>query len=228
MKILLVEDDDVTAAYIMRGAREGAHAVDCAKTGRDGLFMATEGAYDVIIVDRMLPGLDGLSLVKSLRAAGTKTPIIFLTTMCGIDDRVEGLNAGADDYLTKPFSFSELLARLRALTRRPPLSPTPTVLQVDDLEMDLLRRVVRRGAAIVELQQKEFQLLEFLMRHSGEAVTRTMLLEGVWDFHFEPKTTLVESHISRLRAKLNRDGKPDLIHTIRGSGYSLHAPAPAH
>lgn len=190
--------------------------------------MATEGTYDVIIVDRMLPGLDGLSLVKSLRAAGTKTPIIFLTTMCGIDDRVEGLNAGADDYLTKPFSFSELLARLRALTRRPPLSPTPTVLQVDDLEMDLLRRVVRRGATIVELQQKEFQLLEFLMRHSGEAVTRTMLLEGVWDFHFEPKTTLVESHISRLRAKLNRDGKPDLIHTIRGSGYSLHAPAPAH
>ena len=228
MKILLVEDDETTAAYIQRGAREGAHVVDCAASGSDGLFLATEGAYDVIIVDRMLPKLDGLSLVKSLRAAGNKTPIIFLTTMCGIDDRVEGLDAGADDYLSKPFSFAELIARLKALTRRPPLSPTQTVLQVDDLEMDLLRRVVRRGESVVELQQKEFQLLEFLMRHSGEAVTRTMLLEGVWDFHFEPRTTLVESHISRLRAKLNRDGKPNLIHTIRGSGYSLHAPAPAN
>ena len=228
MKILLVEDDEATAAYVMRGAREDAHAIDCAATGRDGLFLATEGTYDVIIVDRMLPGLDGLSLVKSLRAAGTKTPIIFLTTLCGIDDRVDGLNAGADDYLTKPFSFAELLARLRALVRRPPLSAAVTVLKVGDLEMDLLRRVVRRGGAMIELQQKEFQLLEFLMKHSGEAVTRTMLLEGVWDFHFEPKTTLVESHISRLRAKLNRDGRPDLIHTIRGSGYSLHAPAPAY
>lgn len=227
MKILLVEDDERTASYIIRGARENGHLVDHSKTGRDGLFMANEGRHDVIIVDRMLPGLDGLSLVKSLRAAEIMTPIIFLTTMCGIDDRVDGLNAGGDDYLVKPFSFAELLARLSALVRRPPLSSVQTTLKVDDLEMDLLRRTVRRGGATIDLQHKEFQLLEFLMRHSSQVVTRTMLLEGVWDFHFEPKTTVVETHISRLRSKVNRNGKAELIHTVRGSGYSLHAPAPA-
>ncbi len=224
MKILLVEDDERTADYILRGAKEQGHVVDRAATGRDGLFLATGEHYDVLIVDRMLPGLDGLTLVKSLRAANVKTPILFLTTMCGIDDRVEGLNAGGDDYLTKPFSFSELIARVHALARRPPLSAAQTVLRAVDLEMDLLKRSVKRAGATIDLQPKEFQLLEFLMRHSNQVVTRTMLLEGVWNFHFDPKTNVVETHISRLRSKINKGRDVELIHTVRGSGYSLHAP----
>lgn len=224
MKILLVEDDDRTADYILRGAEEHGHVVDRAANGRDGLFLATGEKYDVLIVDRMLPGLDGLALVKSLRAADVKTPTLFLTTMCGIDDRVEGLNAGGDDYLTKPFSFAELLARINALARRPPLSTAQTVLRAVDLEMDLLKRSVKRGGTMIDLQPKEFQLLEFLMRHSNQVVTRTMLLEGVWNFHFDPKTNVVETHISRLRSKINKGRDIELIHTVRGSGYSLHAP----
>lgn len=224
MRILLVEDDRRTADYVVRGAKEHGHVVDHASTGRDGLFLATGENYDVLIIDRMLPGLDGLSLVKSLRSANVKTPILFLTTMSGIDDRVEGLNAGGDDYLNKPFSFAELLARVNALARRPPLSNNQSVLRVEDLEMDLLKRTVKRAGTAISLQPREFQLLEFLMRHANQVVTRTMLLEAVWDFHFDPKTNVVETHVSRLRSKINQGQAAELIHTIRGSGYSLHAP----
>ncbi|MBI1212854.1 MAG: response regulator [Alphaproteobacteria bacterium] len=224
MRLLLVEDDRRTADYVKRGATEHGHVVDHASNGRDGLFLATGGTYDVLIVDRMLPGLDGLSLVKSLRSANVKTPILFLTTMSGIDDRVEGLNAGGDDYLNKPFSFSELLARVNALARRPPLSDQQTQLRLHDLEMDLLKRTVKRGGVAIDLQPREFQLLEFLMRRPNQVVTRTMLLEGVWDFHFDPKTNVVETHISRLRSKINQGNGVELIHTVRGSGYSMHVP----
>jgi len=191
MRILLVEDDKRTAAYVVRGEKEHGHVVDHAATGRDGFFLATGETYDVLIIDRMLPGLDGLSLVKSLRSANVSTPVLFLTTMCGLDDRVEGLNGGGDDYLTKPFSLSELLARVNALARRPPLVTAQTTLRILDLEMDLLKRTVRRGGAAVELQPREFKLLEFLLRHANQVVTRTMLLESVWDFHFDPKTNVV-------------------------------------
>lgn len=224
MKLLLVEDDQRTAEYVVRGAKEKGFVVDHALTGRDGLFLATGETYDALIVDRMLPGIDGLTLVKSLRAAGVKTPILFLTTMAGIDDRVEGLNAGGDDYLTKPFSMSELIARIQALVRRPPLSSEQTVLRVEGLEMDLLKRSVKRQGVVVELQPREFQLLEYLMRRPDQVVTRTMLLEGVWNYHFDPKTNVVETHISRLRSKINKDFDVEFIHTIRGSGYALHAP----
>ena len=225
MKLLLVEDDAETAAYIARSLKEHGHVVDHAPTGRDGLFLGTGQGYDVLIVDRMLPGMDGLSLVKALRSADVKTPILFLTTMNGIDDRVEGLNAGGDDYLVKPFAFSELLARINALVRRPPLARAQTVLGIADLEMDLLKRTVMRGGDLIDLQPREFQLLEFLLRHADQVVTRTMLLEGVWDFHFDPKTNVVETHISRLRSKIDRGRDAELIHTVRGSGYCLRAPA---
>jgi two-component system OmpR family response regulator len=225
MKFLLVEDDAETASYIVRGLREHGHIVDHAATGRDGLFLGGSETYDILIVDRMLPGMDGLSIVKMLRSTGVKTPILFLTAMGGIDDRVEGLNAGGDDYLVKPFGFSELLARVNALARRPPLSSNQTVLRVADLEMDLLKRTVIRAGVEVDVQPREFMLLEFLMRHAGQVVTRTMLLEGVWDFHFDPKTNIVETHISRLRAKINRGHEIELIQTIRGSGYVIRAPA---
>ncbi|MFZ5790154.1 MAG: winged helix-turn-helix domain-containing protein [Pseudomonadota bacterium] len=225
MKVLLIEDDSETAAYVAKGLRESGHAVDRAATGRDGLFLAAGETYDVMIVDRMLPGLDGLAIVKTIRHAGIKTPVIFLTTMSGIDDRVEGLEAGGDDYLVKPFSFAELLARLQALGRRPPLNDAPTVLKVADLEMNLLTRRVKRGGEDIELQPREFQLLEYLMRNAGRVVTRTMLLENVWDFHFDPKTNIVETHISRLRAKIDRGRDAGLIQTVRGAGYVLRAPA---
>ncbi|MDO9708263.1 winged helix-turn-helix domain-containing protein [Paracraurococcus lichenis] len=224
MKILVVEDDAETADYVVRGLTEAGHVVDRAADGREGLFLASDGGYDVLVVDRMLPRLDGLGLVRALRAAGVRTPALFLTARAGVGDRVEGLEAGADDYLGKPFAFAELLARLNALARRPPLSAEPTVLRVADLEMDLLKRVVTRGGQRIELQPREFRLLEYLMRRAGQVVTRTMLLEGVWDFHFDPKTSVVETHISRLRAKLDRDGAPPLIHTMRGAGYCLRAP----
>ena len=227
MKFLLVEDDADTATYVMRGLKEHGHAVDLASTGRDGVFLAGSEPYDAIILDRMLPGVDGLALVKMLRGTGVKTPVLFLTALGGIDDRVEGLNAGADDYLVKPFAFSELLARVTALTRRPPLSSGQTVLRIADVEMDLLKRSVTRTGVAIDLQPREFMLLEFLMRHAGHIVKRTMLLEGVWDFHFDPKTNIVETNMSRLRAKLYREGVADLIHTIRGSGYVMDAPAAA-
>lgn len=227
MKVLLVEDDQESAAYVARGLREQGHVVDVAATGRDGLFLATDGGHDVLIVDRMLPDLNGVGLVQALRASGVKTPVLFLTALAGVGDRVRGLEAGGDDYLVKPFAFAELLARLNALARRPPLSDVPTALRVGDLEMDLLKRRVTRGGRIVELQPREFQLLEFLMRHADRVVTRTMLLEAVWDFHFDPRTNIVETHMSRLRAKLAQFGGCELIHTVRGAGYSLRAPGPS-
>jgi two-component system, OmpR family, response regulator len=225
MKILLIEDDRQTADYIVRGMRELGHVVDAAADGRDGLFLASGGAYDLLIVDRMLPGLDGLALVKTVRGAGVATPVLFLTTMGGIDDRVEALEAGGDDYLVKPFAFAELAARVNALGRRPPLAAEQTVLRVADLELDLVRRTAKRRGELIELQPREFRLLEYLMRNAGRVVTRTMLLEHVWEFHFDPKTSVVETHVSRLRSKINGESGPELIHTVRGAGYCLRAPA---
>src|SRR5438874_1813366 len=224
MKILLIEDDAETAAYISSGFQEQSHTVHVARDGSEGLHLALDEAYEVIVVDRMLPGLDGLSIVRALRAAGRKVPILFLTTMAGLHDRVEGLDAGGDDYLVKPFAFSELLARTNALARRPPLSNEVTVLRVADLEMDLIRRKVTRGGRAIELLPREFRLLEYLMRNSDRVVTHTMLLEHVWDFHFDPKTNVVETNVSRLRAKIDKPFDQELIHTIRRVGYSLHAP----
>ena len=225
MKVLVIEDDAETSAYIARGLREHGHVADHAPNGQDGLFMAAGGAYDALVVDRMVPGLDGLALVRTLRGAGVKTPVLFLTALRGVGDRVQGLEAGGDDYLVKPFAFAELLARLNALARRPPLLEVFTVLRAADLELDLPKRTVTRGGERVDLQPREFRLLEFLVRHADRVVTRTMLLEGVWDFHFDPKTNIVETHISRLRGKLSRGGRdPELIHTVRGSGYTLRAP----
>ncbi|MGN8160404.1 winged helix-turn-helix domain-containing protein [Salinisphaera sp. SWV1] len=225
-KILLIEDDPETADYVARGLRELGHTVDIARDGAEGLFFATEeSGYALLIVDRMLPRLDGLAIVKTMRDAGLKTPVLFLTTMGGIDDRVEGLEAGGDDYLTKPFAFAELAARVQALARRPPLQTEATILQVADLTMDIVKRRVWRGNQPIELQPREFRLLEYLMRHAGEVVTRTMLLEHVWDFHFEPRTSVVETHISRLRAKIDRGFETPLLHTVRGAGYSIHAAA---
>ena len=223
MKLLVIEDDSETRSYIARGLSEAGHVVDQAATGKDGLFLAAGGGHEVLIVDRMLPAPDGLAIVRTLRAAGVKTPVLMLTARGGIADRVEGLEAGADDYLPKPFAFTELLARVNALARRPPLSGEATVLRVADLEMDLLKRTVARGGKVIALQPREFRLLEFLMRRPGQVVTRTMLLEGVWDFHFDPQTSVVETHISRLRAKIDRDAAP-LIHTLRGAGYVLRVP----
>jgi two-component system OmpR family response regulator len=226
MKVLLIEDDQETSAYVARGLREQGHVVDLAATGRDGLFLAAEGWHDVLIVDRMLPGLDGIGLVRALRATGVSAPVLFLTALGGVGDRVRGLEAGGDDYLVKPFAFAELLARVNALARRPPLSDTPTMLKAGDLEMDLLGRTVTRGGKAIDLQPREFQLLAFLMRNADRVVTRTMLLEAIWDFHFDPKTNIVESHMSRLRSKLSQNGGAELIHTVRGSGYVLRAPPP--
>jgi len=221
VKILVVEDDGETARYVAQGLREAGHVVDVAPDGKEGLFLAASEAYDILIVDRMLPGLDGLAMVKTLRGAGTKTSVLFLTTLGGVSDRVEGLEGGGDDYLVKPFSFAELLARVNALGRRPPLSDQPTVLRVADLEMDLIRRQVTRAGRRVDLQPREFRLLEYLMRHADQTVTRTMLLEHVWEFHFDPKTSIVETHISRLRTKIGADSDRELIHTVRGAGYCL-------
>ncbi|HEY4038191.1 MAG TPA: response regulator transcription factor [Burkholderiaceae bacterium] len=223
MKILLIEDDEETAAYLVNGLTEHGHIVDHAAEGRSGLFLATEGSYDVLIVDRMLPALDGLAVVKAIRSARIKAPVLFLTALGDIDERVAGLNSGGDDYLVKPFAFSELVARLAALARRPVLTDiAPNLLRVADLEVDLIKRTVMRGGQMIELQPREFRLLEYLMRHAGQVVTRTMLLEHVWDFHFDPRTSVVETHISRLRAKLGAG--PELIHTVRGHGYALRAP----
>jgi two-component system, OmpR family, response regulator len=206
-----------------RALTEAGH-LDRPAGGREGLILASGGGYDALVADRMLPKLDGLGLVRAVRAAGVKKPALFLTARAGVGDRVEGLEAGGDDYLVKPFAFAELAARLNALARRPPLQGEPTVLRVGDLEMDLLRRTVTRAGRRIELQPREFRLLEHLMRRPGQVVTRTMLLEGVWDFHFDPRTSVVETHISRLRAKVDRDFGPELIHTVRGAGYAIRAP----
>jgi two-component system OmpR family response regulator len=224
MKLLLVEDDAETAAYLKRALGEVGHLVDHAATGRDGLLLAAGEPYDVIILDRMLPELNGLTILHTIRAAGVKTPVLLLTALGGIDDRVAGLDAGADDYLVKPFAFAELQARINALARRPAPREAPTSFTVGDLTMDLLSRKVTRGRVRIDLQPREFQILEYLMRNAGRIVTRTMLLESIWDFHFDPTTNIVESHISRLRGKVDRDFSSELIHTVRGAGYCLRAP----
>lgn len=224
MKVLLIEDDAETARYIVNGLTEQGLVVDHADNGRDGLVLAAGEPYDVMILDRMLPGLDGLGILKTIRSAGVRTPVLLLTAMSGVDDRVEGLEAGGDDYLVKPFAFSELLARVHALARRPHATMEETILKAGDLEMDLIRREVKRGGKTIDLQPTEFRLLEYLMRNAGRVVTRTMLLQKVWDFHFDPATNVVETHISRLRAKIDKPFDTPLIRTVRGAGYSLHAP----
>ena len=224
MRILLIEDDRKLAAYVAKGCSEAGHVCDVLAGGRQALVQATHEPYDVLVVDRMLPELDGLSLLKAVRAAGVKVPALFLTAIGGVDDRVEGLEAGADDYLVKPFAFSELLARINALGRRPPVQEQRTVLKTADLEVDLIKRTVTRAGTRIDLQPREFSLLEVLMRNEGRVLTRTMLLERVWDFHFDPKTSVVETHISRLRSKIDRPFAVQLLHTIRNTGYSLHAP----
>jgi two-component system, OmpR family, response regulator len=221
MKILVVEDDRTTGPYIAEGLREEGHSVDLIASGTDGLIQATVGAYDVMIVDRMLPGLDGVSLVRTLRGAKNRTPVLFLTTLGGVEDRIEGLNAGGDDYLIKPFAFGELSARIAALGRRPQMADEPTVLRARDLEMNLLTRKVMRGGQGIDLLPREFALLECLLRRKGRVQTRTMLLEAVWDIHFDPQTNVVETHVSRLRGKVDKPFEAELIQTVRGAGYRI-------
>lgn len=220
-KLLVVEDDESTAAYIEKGLKEEGFTVDRCGNGRDALFLATDGSYDAIVLDRMLPGMDGMAVLGGLRAAGIETPVLILSALGTAEDRVGGLTAGSDDYLTKPFSFAELLARLRLLLRRSKGVQPVTKLDCADLEMDLLARKVRRGERNIILQPREFRLLEFLMRHVNQVVTRTMLLEGVWDYHFDPGTNVIDVHISRLRRKIDLPGEPVLLHTVRGAGYRL-------
>lgn len=221
MKLLVVEDDREAAAYLAKGLGESGHVVDRASDGDSGLEMALSGSYDALIVDRMLPRRDGLSLIAALRGAGQRTPVLILSALGEVDDRVEGLTAGGDDYLTKPYAFSELLARLQALVRRTRPEQQQTLLRVADLEMDCLKRKVQRAGQSIQLQPREFRLLEYLLRHAGEVVTRTMLLENVWDYHFDPQTNVIDVHISRLRSKIDRDFQHPLLHTVRGAGYCL-------
>jgi two-component system OmpR family response regulator len=223
MKMLVIEDDREAASYIGKGLGESGYVVDYAAEGRDGLFMATDGSYDLLIVDRMLPGMDGLALISALRAAAVNTPVLILSALGAVDDRVKGLRAGGDDYLVKPFAFAELLARIEALLRRGGGGQPTTRLSVGDLEMDLLARKVRRGDHDIELLPREFRLLEFLMRRAGQVVTRTMLLENVWDYHFDPQTNVIDVHMSRLRQKIDKGFERPLLHTVRGAGYRLAA-----
>jgi len=223
MHILVIEDDANTAGYIVKALSEAGHLVDHAKDGRDGLFLATSGTFDALIVDRMLPGLDGLAVVEALRAAKLGTPVLILSALGQVDDRVKGLKAGGDDYLVKPFAFSELQARLEAIVRRHAAPAALTKLKLGDLEMDLLTRRVTRAGNPIELQPREFKLLEFLLRHAGQVVTRTMLLEGVWDYHFDPQTNVIDVHVSRLRQKIDKGFAVPLLHTVRGAGYVLRA-----
>ena len=222
MRILVIEDDKDVASFIRNGLVQAGCNVDHAANGRDGLFLATTEKYDALVVDRMLPGIDGLTVIRTLRASSNTTPVLILSALGEVDDRVKGLKAGGDDYLVKPFAFSELMARVNALGRRPHLKETDTVLIVGDLEMDLIARKVVRCGDVIDLQPREFRLLEVLMRNKGRVVTRTMLLERVWGFHFEPKTSVVETHISRLRTKVDRPYRRELIHTVRGCGYTMH------
>jgi two-component system OmpR family response regulator len=225
LKVLVAEDDGETRDYIERGLRELGHAVTTAADGRDAMFLATGEPFDAIILDRMLPVLDGMTILRSIRSAGIATPVLMLTALARVEDRVEGLEAGADDYLVKPFAFTELTARLNALSRRPAAVSAETVLRAGDVEMDLLKREVRRGGQRIDVQAREFALLEQLIRNAGRVVTRTMLLERVWNFHFDPKTNIVETHISRLRSKLNAGSDRDRIQTVRGAGYLFDADA---
>ena len=226
MRILVVEDDEGAADFIAKGLAARGHEATVAKDGREGFLRAVADRFDAIVLDRMLPELDGLSIVALMRREGVSTPVLFLTNLSGIDDRVDGLEAGGDDYLVKPFAFEELMARLIALARRPTLGSLPTVLKAGDLELDLVARRVRRGGDVIDLQPREFRLLEYFMRSQGRIVTRKMLLEQVWDFHFDPRTNIVETHISRLRMKIDRGREVSLIQTVRGAGYILRVPNP--
>ncbi|MES1990280.1 MAG: response regulator transcription factor [Pseudomonadota bacterium] len=223
MRILVIEDDLEAAAYVVRGLRESGHIVDHASDGDEGLTLALSGPFDVLIVDRMLPKRDGLSVVSKLRAENIRTPVLFLSALGEVDDRIMGLKAGGDDYLTKPYAFAELLARIEVLVRRSNPEQVRTRLTVGDLEVDLLARKVTRGGQEIDLQPREFRLLEYMMKHAGQVVTRTMLLENVWEYHFDPQTNVIDVHISRLRAKIDKNFKQPLLHTIRGAGYSLRA-----
>ena len=223
MRILLVEDDREVASYLLKGLGESGHRVDWVEDGREGLERAASDSFDTMIIDRMLPGADGLSIVASLRAAHNQTPVLVLSALGDVEDRVKGLRAGCDDYLSKPFAFAELLARLEALTRR---GNAETRLAVADLEMDLLSRQVTRAGREIDLLPREFRLLEYLMRHAGHIVTRTMLLEKVWDHHFDPQTNVIDVHVSRLRQKLDKGFATPLLHTVRGAGYTLRAVGP--
>ncbi len=224
MRVLIVEDDKETAGYIAKGLKESGYSPTVATDGKEGLLMAASEDFDLAIVDRMLPGLDGLSLVETLRSTGRDLPIVFLSAMGNVEDRVKGLRGGADDYLVKPFAFSELLARIEVLLRRGSASSAETHLRVGDLELDLLARTVRRSDKPVDLQPREFKILEYLMRNTGRVVTRVMLLENVWDYHFDPQTNVVDVHISRLRQKIDKDFDKPLLHTVRGAGYCLREP----
>ena len=222
MKILLIEDSDRVAQFVRRGLTEEGHTVDHADNGRDGLFLAATGRYDVLILDRLLPdGVEGLAIVESLRRTENKTPILILSALAEVEDRIQGLRAGGDDYLTKPFVFGELMARLEALVRRARSAETRTSVTVGDLRMDLLAHKVARAGKPIELQRREFKLLEYLMFHAGQVVTRTMLLENVWEYHFDPQTNVIDVHVSRLRQKIDAGFDRPLLHTVRGIGYRL-------
>jgi two-component system OmpR family response regulator len=224
MRILVVEDDRDVAGFVVRGLKETGHVVELADNGRDGLFMAASENFDAIILDRMLPGgIDGLKILETLRVQKNAVPVMILSALADVDERVKGLKAGGDDYLTKPFAFAELLARVEALGRRGKAEATQTKLTVEDLELDLLSRQVRRAGQKIDLQPREFRLLEYLMRHAGQVVTRTMLLEGVWDYHFDPQTNVIDVHVSRLRQKVDKPVPIPLIHTVRYAGYMLRA-----
>ncbi|MBS0560550.1 MAG: response regulator transcription factor [Proteobacteria bacterium] len=226
MRILVVEDDKDVAGFILRGLKEAGHVAEHAATGRDGLFMATSEAFDVIVLDRMLPGgIDGLNILEVLRGQKNAVPVLILSALADVDERVRGLKAGGDDYLPKPFAFSEMLARIEALYRRGKGEGPVTKLTVDDLELDLLSRQVKRAGQKIDLQPREFRLLEYLMRHAGQVVTRTMLLEGVWDYHFDPQTNVIDVHVSRLRQKVDKPFPTPLIHTVRNAGYMLRPDA---
>ncbi|EGO95986.1 Two component transcriptional regulator [Acidiphilium sp. PM] len=223
----MVEDDKDVGGFVVKGLREAGHTVEHADNGRDGLFMAASENFDAIILDRMLPGgIDGLRLLETLRAQDNVTPVLFLSALGEVDDRVKGLKAGGDDYLTKPFAFAELLARVEAMARRGKGEGPATRLNVGDLEMDLLSRGVKRAGQKIDLQPREFRLLEYLMRHAGQVVTRTMLLEGVWDYHFDPQTNVIDVHISRLRQKIDKPFDTPLLHTVRNAGYMLRVEEP--
>lgn len=226
MRILIIEDEASVSEYIANGLRQAGHVIDTAPDGKEGLFLATTGTYDALIVDRMIPHLDGLALIRTIRAAGNMTPALILSALGEVDDRVLGLRSGGDDYLVKPFAFSELLARVEILGRRNRnQSETVTLLTADDLAMDVLARKVTRKGVTIELQTREFRLLEYLMRHKGQVITRTMLLENVWDYHFDPQTNVIDVHISRLRSKINAGHKAQLIRTVRGAGYIIEDPS---
>lgn len=222
MRVLLVEDDRQTARYVKTGLGEAGHTVDVVWDGKDGIARAMSEDYDLVILDRMLPRLDGLSIAKTMRGAGSKVPILFLTALGSVNERVQGLDVGADDYLVKPFAFTELLARVNALARRPAMKEDAETLRVGDLELDTRTRTVFRAGQRIDLQHREFKLLEVLVRNKGRVVTRTMLLDRVWDLHFDPMTSVVETHISRLRAKIDRPFSKQLIQTVRGTGYSIN------